>query len=39
MPFGVISGISWQLRIYRGRDRRRGMGSFGTRSGASHCNQ
>jgi len=40
MPFGVVSGVGRGMGVLdRGGYRRRGSGSFGSKCGASHCNQ
>jgi len=40
MPFGVVSGVGRGMGVLDGDgDRPRGMGSFGSEFGASHCNQ
>jgi len=38
MPLGMVSGVGRGMGVLdRGRDRRRGRGSFGVELGLSHC--
>jgi len=40
MPFAVVSGVSRGMGVLDGGgDHQRGRNSFGSKGGASHCNQ